>query len=103
MWRAEDAKDVVLDAFGLLFLFSLSEYAGGLDFGVDDPIFTEDVDERTKLEHDRTHDEGVQESISDREALARSFWNGNFIVVLARCGNMVCACFAVPAFAYLQW
>ena len=49
LWSAENAKDVVLDAFGLLFLYNLDEYSSDLEYGIETSDFDDIIEERAKL------------------------------------------------------
>eukprot|EP00928_Gymnodinium_smaydae_P087808 TRINITY_DN72004_c0_g1_i1.p1 TRINITY_DN72004_c0_g1~~TRINITY_DN72004_c0_g1_i1.p1 ORF type:complete len:525 (-),score=102.93 TRINITY_DN72004_c0_g1_i1:194-1741(-) len=111
MITTDGIKDLVLDAFGLLFLHNLDEYSGDIEYGVEVNDFDDlvdqqecllDVDPETFLE---TFGEGaVNESLTPAQnMLVKHFAYGDVFFSLARFINMTMAFYFVPKYLTCKW
>lgn len=110
LWSAENAKDIVLDAFGLLFLYNLDEYSSDLEYGIETSDFDDIIEERARL-MDRRFILKSKRGLADEEAAEQHegevLWNqflfGDVFFSIARLVNYVVGCFAMPAFTVIYW
>lgn len=126
---AEGAKDLVLDAFGLLFLATLDEYSASIEYGIETSDFDDLIDDREQELGEAAMGpslasvrEGTDEGLSYMEEdLLQSykssgfidgnswehFWerfrHGDIFFSLARQVNLIAGCIAVPAYICTRW
>jgi len=112
LWCAEDVRGVVLDAFGLLFLYNLDEYSADLSLDIDENDFEklmEQIAEGVKgmqgdskgmecLPHAADHVESDCEKI-----FIKFFKYGDFFFAIGRLVNFISCCFYLPAYLLVFW
>jgi hypothetical protein len=107
LWTSDDPKELVLDAFGVLFLHNLDEYSGDLEYGVEVSDFDDLIEARI--------DEKAKRLLEDCELTERRaevwhehwkegcFAHGDIFYSIGRLVNLVLMHTLMPAFAVLKW
>lgn len=129
IFTAEGAKDLVLDAFGLLFLATLDEYSASIEYGIETSDFDDLIGAREQQLGERAmtaapvmqdvSDEGVEvfeneelikyqssgnvALLSSWELLWERVLHGDIFFSVARQVNLIAGCVAVPAYICTRW
>lgn len=101
LWLAEDVKEIILDAFGLLFLIEMHRYGHMVTYGVNPDDFDSIV--AGKAQEVRARGPSFRTYAGFTNSFEGSFWwNGGVHFCFTRIVNLLCASFSIPAFAALQ-
>merc|ERR550532_2073283 len=113
VWAYGDINDLILDVFGFLFMQSLDDYSGIIDYGIEQTDFDRIIHERS-IEVDKrvrwVHEDGryVRQAEFD-SVVPKVHWlktrivQGDVLYTLGRIVNFLALCFGCPAFLSLKW
>lgn len=113
IFASHEAKDLVLDAFGLLFLQSIDDYSGNIEFGIETSDFDDLIDHRElelkdeKRKQQASRGADTPSSLRHKRSVGKIILQrcaaGDYFFIMARLLNQVVGCFAVPCYLLLQW
>lgn len=102
LWTADDTKDMLLDALGLIFLHRLDDYSGEVDYWFRTEDFNSHIENRAKnLLGDATSSALLTQMW--RRSWRDCFHFGDIFYSIARLVNEMSFCVTVPAFAMLTY
>jgi len=78
VWAFDDVNDLILDVFGFLFMQSLDDYSGIIDYGIEQTDFTRIIQERslevdTKVRWDLEEGRDVRQAEFD-SVMPKAHW-----------------------------
>jgi len=116
--NANDVKDMILDAFGLIFLLELDNLGGDVEWGLDDTDFEQILDAVNKhnKEDYRQKDVPKCDTVEEYEEMVHNMWrnqensvlfsrasHGDVVYSIARIGCYLLIVGALPAFCTLKF
>lgn len=109
LWTSEGVKDMLLDSLGLVFLYSLDDYGGGIEYGIETSDWDDMIDDAEEQRANRRSSEpaGMTSETLLRESQpdwkTSCFWYGDIFYTIGRFVNLVSGCWYVPNFALCDW
>jgi len=113
VWAFDDVNDLILDVFGFLFMQSLDDYSGIIDYGIEQTDFARIIQERsievdTKVRWDPENGRDVRQAEFD-SVMPKAHWlktrivQGDVFYTVGRIVNFLALCFGCPTFLALKW